>query len=170
MRDLNELKFIYPHGVRKCDVLGEHPPMSMSNDSDYVKTVLVTSICADINSSSRKSTHDQYNIDHFQNSNGNYSNNLIANAEPYSLNSNYQQYNVYNTFRNSNNITSSIYDFNCSKSTTNHIQTDSSFHDNKEFSSSEAHDSSTESFVVGNAITSSVNLLASDNYYYQICD
>ena len=160
MRDLDELKFIYPHGVRKVDVLGEHPPMSTSNDTDYVKTVLVTSICSNDIPNPRESFQNQYNINHFPIATGNHSNNLTSNIDQYNLNANYPQYNV---FRNNNNITSSIYDYNCSKSTTN-------FHDTRELFSCETPDSSTESFVVGNAITSSVNLLVSDNYYHQICN
>lgn len=154
MRDLTELKIIYPNFIRKCDILEEHPPMSTMYYNDYVKTVLVTSISYP---SSSESSHNQYNLNYFPNSNCNNSNNFTSNIEQLNFNTNYQHCNVINNYQNCKNITSSIHDYNYSPSTSNFNSTESSYHDTSEYSSYETSDSSTESYYGSNAITFNID-------------
>lgn len=163
MRDLTELKIIYPKFVIKCDILGEHPPMSTIYYHGYVKTMLVTSISYP---SSSEPSHNQYNLNYFPNSNCNYSNNFISNIEQLNFNTNYQHCNVINNYQNCKNITSPIHDYNCSPSTSNYISTAN--HDTNEYFSFVTPDSSTESYYDNNVITYNMDSLDSNKDYYEM--
>ncbi|CAO1325213.1 unnamed protein product [Diamesa serratosioi] len=140
MRDLEELQFIYPYGVRKCDVLGERPPIKNSYFSDYVKTVLVTSICSSKKPSTTQYSNNQNNLNYYRNSTND--------------NANYHQ-----DYYASNNLLTT-YDYLQPTKTQN-------FTDTSDSSSYESPDSSTEPFFDNNnPITSSAFLLSSNNDYY----
>lgn len=155
MRDLEELKFIYPDCVKKCDVFGENLPFQ-SHFSGYVNTMLVTSICLNKNPSSTQSSNTQ----HIMN---NYSNGLF-NREQYSCETNNQHYVLQNNYHYNKIDTASTYDdYSCSQSTNNYATKTSSAINTFEFSS---YDSSTVLFSDSNFLSSSAYLLSSGGDYY----